>query len=71
MTSAPLSTAYTIASAPEKSSPPYGPRNLAGMIVTFQLTPATPNELLPCAPMIPATWVPWRSPSEMSKTVES
>src|SRR4029453_11285534 len=29
------------------------------MIDTSQLTPATPRLLLPCAPIVPATWLPW------------
>ena len=32
---------------------------LHGISRTFQLTPTTPTPLLPTAPMIPATWVPW------------
>ena len=32
---------------------------LTGMIWTFQFTPATPKPLLPLAPMMPATCVPW------------
>ena len=29
------------------------------MIETSQLTPVTPAALLPCAPIVPATCVPW------------
>ena len=32
---------------------------LHGISRTFQLTPTTPMPLLPTAPMVPATWVPW------------
>ena len=32
---------------------------LHGMSRTFQLTPTTPTPLLPTAPMMPATCVPW------------
>src|SRR3990167_7449018 len=40
---------------------PYPPlfKNFTGIILTLQLTPTTPSALLPAAPMIPATWVPW------------
>src|SRR5258708_6169590 len=34
-------------------------KNLQGRICTFQFTPTTPTPLLPTAPRIPDTWVPW------------
>ena len=33
--------------------------HLTGRSVVCQFIPATPVALLPTAPMIPATWVPW------------
>jgi hypothetical protein len=33
--------------------------NLHTMIFTRQVTPAMPSALLPTAPTMPATWVPW------------
>ena len=46
-----------IASAIEP--PPSALRNLMPMIRVVQFTPATPSWLLPTAPMVPATCVPW------------
>ena len=37
--------------------PPFSTRS--GIRCTFQLTPATPMPLLPRAPIVPATCVPW------------
>src|SRR5476649_906503 len=38
---------------------PLAPRNFAAMMLAVQLTPATPTALLPDAPIVPATCVPW------------
>ena len=38
---------------------PSASKNLQGISLTFQLTPTTPTPLLPTAPMVPATCVPW------------
>src|SRR5262245_51701533 len=38
---------------------PLESRNLTAMMLAVQLTPATPLPLLPTAPIVPATWVPW------------
>src|SRR5512134_2716822 len=46
-------------------------RNLSGMILTFQLTPETPAPLLPTAPIVPATWVPWLLSSNGSLSSET
>ena len=37
------------------------------MRLTFQLTPQTPSPLLPTAPMMPATCVPWPWVSEQAE----
>src|SRR5262249_17901612 len=38
---------------------PSAPMNLIGTMLTCQLTPVTPRPLLPAAPRMPDTWVPW------------
>ena len=34
-------------------------RNFSPIMLAVQFTPTTPKPLLPTAPMVPATWVPW------------
>src|SRR5258708_36647519 len=34
-------------------------RNFKPMILVVQFTPTTPAVLLPTAPIVPETWVPW------------
>ena len=60
MTSTPISVAYStleIASAVVPEPP--ASRNLAAMILTFQLTPVTPTPLLPTPPIVPEQCEPW------------
>src|SRR5208283_5313950 len=45
--------------APPTSPPPWASKNLQGRIWTCQFTPLTPTPLLPTAPIVPETWVPW------------
>src|SRR5919198_6501725 len=60
ITSAPFCAAYSTALTASAVVPePCALRNLTGMIRTFQFTPATPTPLLPAAPIVPATCVPW------------
>ena len=46
--------------APARLPPPFALRNLSPMMLATQLTPATPVPLLPTAPMVPETCVPWK-----------
>ena len=39
--------------------PPPALKNLSPMMLAVQLTPTTPTPLLPSAPMVPETCVPW------------
>src|SRR5262245_12069418 len=56
----PLAVAYFWASTASEVSPlPSAPRNFSAASDTFQSMPTTPRLLLPVAPMVPATWVPW------------
>ena len=58
--SAPFAQAYVIAWMMSASvRPPLASAARSGMIETSQLTPVTPIALLPCAPIVPATCVPW------------
>src|SRR5262245_64953673 len=45
---------------------PVASRNLDAMMLVVQLTPTTPVPLLPSAPMVPATCVPWPLSSKTS-----
>ena len=57
---APCATAkFRALMAPEVDPLPVASRNFRAMIWTFQFTPVTPMPLLPAAPIVPATCVPW------------
>ena len=45
--------------AAEDVPEPLSGRNFSATNCTAQFTPATPSPLLPMAPMVPATCVPW------------
>ena len=52
--------AYRHAFRISKSVPPEAPSPLRGITLPFQVTPATPVPLFVAAPIVPATWVPWK-----------
>jgi hypothetical protein len=52
--------AKSIASmASDRYPEPLALKNLRPIMRVFQFTPAIPVALLPVAPIVPETWVPW------------
>ena len=51
--------AVGVSTAPAVVPKPSAPMNLMATIFTSQFTPTTPMPLLPTAPIVPATCVPW------------
>ncbi len=59
ITSAPFSTAYSIAIAKSLMSPdPLKLKPFTAIILALDATPIIPFRLLPTPPIVPATWVP-------------